>query len=90
VRLTPAGCADRIEGRGRDEKGEYLRVRVRAAAEDNKANRALEAPMAKAFGVPKSKVRVRRGATARLKTLEIDGASEAEVAAFVGRFEEGS
>ncbi len=44
--------------------------------------------IAKAFGVPKSKVSVTRGATARMKTLEIDGASEAEIAAFIARFEE--
>jgi uncharacterized protein YggU (UPF0235/DUF167 family) len=88
VRLTPGGGADRIEGRAHDDKGEYLRARVRAAPENNEANRALEALVAKAFGVAKSKVSVARGHTARLKTLEIDGASAAEVAAFVAKFEE--
>lgn len=88
MRLTPAGGADRIECRARDEKGEYLKARVRAAPENNEANRALEAMIAKAFGVAKSKVSVTRGHTARLKTLEIEGASAAELAAFVARFEE--
>jgi hypothetical protein len=59
---------------------------VRAAAENNEANRALEALIANAFGVAKSKVSVVRGHTARMKTLEIEGANEAEVAAFVARF----
>jgi len=36
--------------------------------------------------VAKSKVSVSRGGTSRIKTLEIDGASEAEVAAFMARY----
>ena len=83
VRLTPGGGADRIEGRARDDKGDYLKARVRAAPENNEANRALEVLVAKAFGVAKSKVSVTRGHTARLKTLEIEGASAADIAAFV-------
>lgn len=66
----------------------YLRARVRAAPENNEANRALEALIAKAFGVAKGKVSVARGATTRLKTIEIEGASDAEIAAFVAKFEE--
>ena len=88
MRLTPAGGADRIDGRARDDRGVYLKARVRAAAENNEANRALEALIAKAFGVAKSKVSVTRGHTARLKTLEIEGASVSELAAFVAKFEE--
>lgn len=88
VRLTPSGGADRIEGRSRDDKGEYLKARVRAAPENNEANRALEAMIAKAFSVAKSKVSVIRGHTARMKTLAIEGASADELAAFVAKFEE--
>ncbi|MBL8544124.1 MAG: DUF167 domain-containing protein [Hyphomonadaceae bacterium] len=88
VRLTPSGGADRIDGAVRDESGLYLKARVRVAPENNEANRALEALIAKAFGVAKSKVSVARGHTARIKVLEIEGASEAEVAAFVARFQE--
>lgn len=61
---------------------------MRAPPENNEANRALEALIAKAFGVAKSKVSVVRGQSARLKVVEIDGASEAEIAAFVARFDE--
>jgi uncharacterized protein len=89
VRLTPSGGADRIDGRGKDsDGGVFLKARVRVAAENNAANRALEALITKAFGVAKSKVSVVRGQTARMKTLEIDGANAAEVAAFVARHEE--
>lgn len=86
VRLTPGGGADRIDGGARDDKGDYLKARVRAAPENNEANRALEALIAKAFGVAKGKVSVARGHTARMKTLEIEDASDADVAAFVARF----
>lgn len=89
MRLTPSGGADRIDGRAEDSDGRpYLKVRVRAPPEDGKANTALEALIAKAFGVAKGKVSVARGATARLKMVEIEGASEAEIAAFVAKHED--
>jgi uncharacterized protein len=90
VRLTPGASADRIDGRAKDADGKaFLKARVRAAPENNEANAALIALVAKAFGVAKSKVSVARGHTARLKTLHIDGASDAEVAAFLDRWAEG-
>ena len=61
---------------------------MRAAPENNEANRALEALIAKTLGVAKSKVSVTRGHTVRLKTLEIEGVSTTELAAFVAKFEE--
>ncbi len=86
VRLTPSGGADRIDGAARDGRGVYLKARVRAAPENGEANAALEKLIAEAFGVAKTKVSVSRGQTARLKTLEIAGASAAEVAAFLRKF----
>lgn len=84
VRLTPAGGADRIDGVGQDDAGRvFLKARVRAAPENGEANAALEALIAKALGVPKSAVSVARGGKARLKTLAIDGASEADIAAMM-------
>lgn len=88
MRLTPSGGADRIEGLATDDAGRtYLKVRVRAAPEDGKANAALEALLAKALGVAKSKVKVARGATARLKAVEIEGVSDADIAAFLDAME---
>lgn len=86
VRLTPSGGANRIDGAALDENGRpYLKARVRAAPEDGKANAALEALIAKALGIAKSRVSVTRGHTARLKTLDIEAASETEVAAFLAK-----
>jgi uncharacterized protein YggU (UPF0235/DUF167 family) len=83
VRLTPSGGADRVDGRATDETGAYLKARVRAAPEDGKANAALCKLIAKALGVAKTKVTVARGATARMKLLEIEGMADAEIAAFL-------
>jgi uncharacterized protein len=88
VRLTPSGGADRIDGAARDERVPYLKARVRAAPEKGQANTALEALLAKRFGVAKSKVSVERGTTSRLKIVEIDGVSEAEIAALLQQAEE--
>ena len=56
---------------------------MRVAPENNEANRALEALIAKAFGVAKSKVSVTRGRTARMKMLEIEGVSTADIDKFI-------
>jgi uncharacterized protein YggU (UPF0235/DUF167 family) len=88
VRLTPSGGADRIDGCATDDAGRtYLKARVRAAPEGGKANAALEALLAKALGVAKSKVKVARGVTARLKTVEIESLSDAEITAFLTAME---
>lgn len=86
MRLTPSGGADRIDGVACDDQGAFLKARVRAPPEDGKANAALEAMIAKALGVAKSKVSVARGHTARIKVLEIETASEADIAALIARF----
>jgi len=89
VRLTPSGGADRIDGVARDEAGKrYLKARVRAAPEHGEANAALEKLIAKALGVPKTAVSVDRGATARLKTLIVDGVGEAEIEALLSQYSE--
>ena len=58
---------------GRGPDGVAL-VRVAAPPEGGKANAAVCRVVAKALGVPKSAVRVVAGASARMKTLEIEGA----------------
>ncbi len=51
--------------------GERLKVRLRAAAVDGKANRALCAFLAAQFGVKKAQVSLSSGAQSRQKTLRI-------------------
>lgn len=75
VRVTPRSGRESIEaGAG----GSFL-VRVTAAPDDGKANAAVCRVVADAFGVPKTSVTVVRGHTARVKTLEIEGATEDDV-----------
>ncbi len=90
MRLTPSGGADRIDGVARDDKGLYLKARVRAAPENGEANAALERLLATALGLAKSKVSVTRGMTTRLKLVEIEGVGEAEMAVFLRQAEAGS
>jgi uncharacterized protein YggU (UPF0235/DUF167 family) len=76
--VTPNAGADRIEGaEGRDDGSAVLRVRVKAVPDKGKANAAVIALLAKALGVPKSAVTLVAGDTARLKTVAIEGDSEA-------------
>lgn len=82
VRLTPRGGADRIDGWDTDAEGRpVLKARVRAAPTDGEANAALLTLISRALTIPKSDVMIARGAASRLKSLEIEGLSEAEVRA---------
>jgi uncharacterized protein (TIGR00251 family) len=76
VRLTPMGGRDAIEGTARLANGsQVVKVRVRAAPHEGAANAALVTVMAKALGVPPSRVSLVSGQTARVKTVSIEGAS---------------
>lgn len=82
VRLTPKASRD---GLGRLERladdSEVMIAHVRAAPSEGEANAALVALVAKAAGLPKSKVEVVSGHTSRIKVLALSGAAEAIVAA---------
>ena len=55
------------------DRGEVadLRVRVTVVAEDGKANAAVIKLLAKALGVPKSRVKLLRGTTHRDKVFQV-------------------
>jgi uncharacterized protein YggU (UPF0235/DUF167 family) len=77
VRLTPRGGRDAVEGIEVLADGRaVLKARVRAVPEKGAANAALEALLAKHCGVPKSAVSVVAGATARVKSVAIQGDPE--------------
>lgn len=52
--------------------GERLKVRIAAPAVDGRANDALERYLAEALGVPRSAVRVVKGARSRDKAVAVD------------------
>lgn len=74
LRLTPKAARDAVEGCETLADGrEVLKARVRAVPEDGKANEAARKLLAKALGLPASKVSLESGATARLKSFYLAG-----------------
>lgn len=67
VRVTPRAAANRITV---DEAG-GLRVSVTTAPEGGKANAAVIKLLAKAIGIPKSRLSLIRGETARDKSFRV-------------------
>ena len=63
-----------------DDAG-LLTVSVTAAPADGQANKAVAQTIAKALGVPKTSVKVVRGTTARIKTVDVATLEEEELTA---------
>jgi len=83
LRLTPKGGRDQIDGIKEDASGKpVLAVRVSAPPVDGAANKALLKFLAKASGVPKSRIRFISGETSRVKRLMIDGSGNEIAATF--------
>lgn len=61
-----------------------LRIKLAAPPVDGKANRQLIVFLAKQFGVGKSAVRIRSGEKSRVKVVEIEGVSGADLERLVG------
>lgn len=66
-RVTPGASRDRIE-----VDGAVLRVHVTAPPADGRANAAVQKLLAKAMGVAKTRLVLRRGATSRDKLFVLD------------------
>ncbi len=89
IRVTPKASRDAIEGVEALADGtSVLRLRVRAVPADGAANDAVRRLLAKALRVPAGVVSVSSGATARIKTMRIEGES-AELAAALAKLLEG-
>jgi len=75
VRVSPGARRESVGGAWTDEHGQRrLIIRVAAPPEDGKANKAVCAALAKAFGLPKSAVAVTAGEKSRLKSLSVEAA----------------
>lgn len=80
VRATPKAAKERIDGVTLDaDSRSYLKVYVTAAPEDNQANKAVIALLAKTLSLPKSCISLKSGGTHRLKCFSLDGISLDEV-----------
>jgi len=72
VRVIPRSRKNSVEWDGEGEGGR-LKVRLTAPPVDGAANDALVALLAEQLGVPKRQVVIVRGATSRLKVVEVAG-----------------
>lgn len=74
VRLTPRGGRDAVDGIEQRADGEvWLKARVSAVPENGKANEALLRFLARQLKLPGSALTIASGATARFKTVAIEG-----------------
>lgn len=76
VRLTPRADRDQVDGLVEfGDAGQLLAARVRAIPDKGSANAALGRLIANWLDVPPSSVSLASGATQRIKTMGIKGAS---------------
>lgn len=77
VRVHPRARRDAVRGRRADGT---VQVEVTAPPADGRANRAVCAVLAAALGVRERDVTVVRGASSRVKTVEVPALDDAELA----------
>jgi uncharacterized protein YggU (UPF0235/DUF167 family) len=94
ARLTPKAGSDEVCGVETAEgKSPILRVRVRAAPEDGKANAAVAALLAKWLDQPKTAAELISGGKSRLKQILIRGDAAAlmeKLASLTATLQQGS
>ena len=73
VRATPGARRAGVGGIVQTAEGPALAVKITEVAEKGRANKAVVALLAKALGVAKSALTLKRGETARLKYFVIEG-----------------
>lgn len=82
IRLTPRGGRDGLDGVEMLADGRVvLKARVRAAPTEGEANTALIRLLAGALKLPRSRLSIASGATARLKTVAVQGETASLAAA---------
>ena len=85
IRVNPGASRTVVGGLWQGPDGERrLVVRVSAPPDKGKANKAVTAAVAKAFGLPKSAVSITAGEKDRLKTLQL----ETDAASVTARLED--
>ena len=78
IRLTPRARADRIDGIASTADGSaVLKVAVTAPPAENRANDALIAVLAKAWGLPRRHISIVGGGKSRNKIVHVAGETRA-------------
>ncbi|HVY10349.1 MAG TPA: DUF167 domain-containing protein [Mycobacteriales bacterium] len=85
VRVYPGAARSQVGGRYGEGEPPSLVVRVRERAVEGKANEAVLRAVARAFGLPRTRVRLVTGARSRTKLLELDGAEPDQLVALLAR-----
>lgn len=80
VRVTPKASRDAIQGAVATPDGLALKIAVTAPADKGKANAAVTALLAEAFGIAKSNITLTAGETDRRKVFRISGDPAALIA----------
>lgn len=75
VRAQPRSSRAGLDG----VVGDALKVRIRSAPVDGKANKELVETLADAFGLPKSRVVIKGGETSKTKRVLLAGVAAADV-----------
>ena len=80
VRAQPRSSRSGVDG----VVGDAVKVRIRCAPVDGKANKELVETLAEAFGVPKSSVVLKSGETSKTKRILLRGVDAARIREIVG------
>ena len=80
VKAQPRSSRSGLDGR----VGDAVKVRIRSAPVDGKANKELVETLADAFGLPKSRVIFKGGETSKTKRILLQGLTAGQVRAVVG------
>ena len=80
MRAQPRSSRSGIDG----TVGDAVKVRIRCAPVDGKANKELVETLADAFGIPKSSVVFRSGETSKTKRILLRGVSAAKIEEVLG------
>lgn len=80
MRAQPRSSRSGIDG----TVGDAVKVRIRSAPVDGKANKELVETLADAFGIPKASVVFKSGETSKTKRILLRGVSAAAVGRVVG------
>ena len=81
VRAQPRSSRAGIDG----VVGDAVKVRIRCAPVDGKANKELVETLADAFGVAKSRVEFKSGETSKTKRILLRGVSAADTRRVLGQ-----
>lgn len=78
LKVTPGARRDELLGWEDDYPGigRVLRLKIAAPPIDGKANKAIESFLARSLGIPKSSVRITRGASGHIKCVEIPDSAD--------------